>query len=50
MNTTRLAAIGVAVGLIPGAGHAFLRRGEPQAEIERAWEAVFSFLEEAIGK
>lgn len=36
--------------IYPGAGHAFLRRGEPQAEIERAWEDVFSFLEEVIGK
>ena len=35
--------------IYPGAGHAFLRRGEPAAEIERAWEDVFAFLEEALG-
>ncbi len=33
----------------PGAGHAFLRRGEPAAEIERAWEDVFAFLRESLG-
>lgn len=36
--------------IYPGAGHAFLRRGEPEAEIERAWTDVFGFLEEAIGR
>lgn len=28
----------------PEAGHAFLRRGEPAAEVERAWNDIFVFL------
>ena len=30
--------------IYPGAGHAFLRRGEPVQEVERAWRDIFAFL------
>jgi carboxymethylenebutenolidase len=35
--------------IYPGAGHAFLRRGEPAQQITRAWADVFRFLGETIG-
>lgn len=44
------AAKSYAYTIYPGAGHAFLRRGEPAAQIERAWEDVFRFLGETVGK
>lgn len=34
--------------IYPGAGHAFLRRGAPAAEVERAWRDVFRFLVEQL--
>ncbi len=36
--------------IYPGAGHAFLRRGEPAAQVERAWEDMARFLEAHLGK
>ncbi len=34
----------------PDAGHAFLRREEPAAQVERAWEDIFAFLAETLGR
>jgi carboxymethylenebutenolidase len=33
-----------------GAGHAFLRRGEPAGEVDRAWRDIYGFLGETIGR
>lgn len=30
--------------IYPGAGHAFLRRGEPDGEVQRAWADIYAFL------
>lgn len=33
-----------------GAGHAFLRRGEPTGAVERAWRDIHRFLQETLGR
>lgn len=34
--------------IYPGASHAFLRRGEPEAEVRRAWGDILGFLREQM--
>lgn len=36
--------------IYPGAGHAFLRRGEPAEQVTLAWENVYAFLDQALGR
>lgn len=36
--------------IYPGAGHAFLRRGEPAPEVERAWSDIFRFVRQEVGR